>query len=195
MLLACKVFLATAYPQRELVGIMKRLLAYLSIAAALNVSAQEYNPDADGDGLVTITDMLSLLTSFGQPVSLDLEVCQYLLETTTPDTFTVLELPLCRYIELYVPTGVDAANSNWVRYALPSGVYQGQQVTIYSQVEPGPNPLTTNGDARAIVLCNEDVSNDDYGYMTTIRKHRSVTLQWLGTEWRTQRPYSYSFYD
>ena len=41
MLRAYKVFLATAYPQRELLGTMKRLFACLAICASLSASAQD----------------------------------------------------------------------------------------------------------------------------------------------------------
>ena len=40
---ADKVFLATAYPQSELVGTMKRLLACLALCASLSASAQDDN--------------------------------------------------------------------------------------------------------------------------------------------------------
>ena len=43
MLRAYKVFLATAYPQRELVRTMKRLLACLALCASLSASAQDDN--------------------------------------------------------------------------------------------------------------------------------------------------------
>ena len=43
MLCAYKVFLATAYPQSELVGTMKRLLACLVLCASLSASAQDDN--------------------------------------------------------------------------------------------------------------------------------------------------------
>jgi len=43
MLRAYKVFLATAYPQSELVGTMKRLLACLALCASLSASAQDDN--------------------------------------------------------------------------------------------------------------------------------------------------------
>jgi len=43
MLRAYKVFLATGYPQRELVGTMKRLLACLALCASLFASAQDDN--------------------------------------------------------------------------------------------------------------------------------------------------------
>jgi len=43
MLRAYKVFLATAYPQRELVETMKRLFACLAICASLSASAQDDN--------------------------------------------------------------------------------------------------------------------------------------------------------
>lgn len=43
MLRAYKVFLATAYPQSELVGTMKRLLACLALCASLSASAQDEN--------------------------------------------------------------------------------------------------------------------------------------------------------
>ena len=43
MLRAYKVFLATAYPQRELVRTMKRFLACLALCASLSASAQDDN--------------------------------------------------------------------------------------------------------------------------------------------------------
>ena len=43
MLHAYKVFLATAYPQRELIGTMKRFLACLALCASLSASAQDDN--------------------------------------------------------------------------------------------------------------------------------------------------------
>jgi hypothetical protein len=43
MLRAYKVFLATAYPQRELVRAMKRLLACLALCASLSSTAQDDN--------------------------------------------------------------------------------------------------------------------------------------------------------
>ena len=43
MFRAHKVFLATGYPQRELVGTMKRLLACLVLCASLSASAQDDN--------------------------------------------------------------------------------------------------------------------------------------------------------
>jgi hypothetical protein len=69
MLRAYKVFLATAYPQRELVGTMKRLIACLALCASLSASAQDvypYNPDIEPDGYIGINDLLALLPIFGQ---------------------------------------------------------------------------------------------------------------------------------
>ena len=43
MLRAYKVFLATAYPQRDLVKTMKRLLACLALCTSLSASAQDDN--------------------------------------------------------------------------------------------------------------------------------------------------------
>ena len=64
---ADKVFLATAYPQSELVGTMKRLLACLALCASLSASAQvvyPYNPDANGDSAITSGDLLDFLPVF-----------------------------------------------------------------------------------------------------------------------------------
>ena len=43
MLRAYKVFLATTYPQRDLIGTMKRLFACLALCASLSASAQDDN--------------------------------------------------------------------------------------------------------------------------------------------------------
>lgn len=56
MLRAHKVFLALAYPLRELAEIMKNLLACLALLTAFSTTAQNngfqfpYNPDAEPDG-------------------------------------------------------------------------------------------------------------------------------------------------
>jgi len=56
---------------------MKHLLTAIACFFALSMSAQSdgypFNPDSDGDGLVTIEDLLAVLSSFGQPA--DLETC------------------------------------------------------------------------------------------------------------------------
>ncbi len=73
MLCAHKVFLALAYPSRELVATMKNLLAVF-LLAPLALLAQEnpsYDPDYNGDGCYSITDILGLLPLFGSCVEVD----------------------------------------------------------------------------------------------------------------------------
>ena len=83
MLRAYKVFLATAYPQRELVETMKRLLACLVLCASLTASAQvvyPYNPDANGDSAITSGDLLDFLPVYAT--------------TFTPQGITIDGVPL-----------------------------------------------------------------------------------------------------
>jgi len=73
MLCADKVIFALAYPSRELVAAMKNLLAAL-LLAPIALIAQEnpsYDPDYNGDGCYSITDILGLLPLFGSCLETD----------------------------------------------------------------------------------------------------------------------------
>ena len=88
MLRAYKVFLATAYPQREIVGTMKRLLACLVLCASLSASAQvvyPYNPDANGDSQITAGDLLDFLPVFAT--------------SFTPQVITIDGVPLDEWLD------------------------------------------------------------------------------------------------
>ena len=84
MLRAYKVFLATAYPQRELVGTMKRLLACLVLCASLTASAQDDNctvlsiqelSSAYQDLNASIDSILVSLQSFNERVIVEYCLC------------------------------------------------------------------------------------------------------------------------
>ena len=63
MMRAYKVFLATAYPQREIVGTMKRLLACLALCASLSASAQDDNCTVLG-----VQELSSLYSELSQSI-------------------------------------------------------------------------------------------------------------------------------
>lgn len=70
---AHKVFLATAYPPPDLVSTMKYLFAVF-LLAPIALLAQEnpsYDPDYNGDGCYSVTDILGLLPLFGSCVEDD----------------------------------------------------------------------------------------------------------------------------
>jgi len=73
MVSAHKVFLATAYPPPDLVSTMKYLFAVF-LLAPIALLAQEnpsYDPDYNGDGCYSVTDILGLLPLFGSCVEDD----------------------------------------------------------------------------------------------------------------------------
>ena len=87
MFRAYKVFLATAYPQSDLTGTMKRFLACLALCASLSASAQvvyPYNPDANGDSAITSSDLLDFLPVFAT--------------TFTPQVITIDGVPLDQWL-------------------------------------------------------------------------------------------------
>jgi|GEM_PF-1607956 len=84
---ADKVILATAYPQSEIVSIMKRLLACLALCASLSAYAQvvyPYNPDANGDSAISSSDLLDFLPVFAT--------------TFTPQGITIDGVPLDEWL-------------------------------------------------------------------------------------------------
>ena len=100
MFRAYKVFLATAYPQREIVSAMKRLLTCLVLFASFSASAQviyPYNPDANGDSAITSGDLLDFLPVFAT--------------TFTPQGITIDGVPLDEWLDgLEVEVNSNAAS-------------------------------------------------------------------------------------
>jgi len=75
MLRAHKVFLATGYPQSELVGTMKRFLACLALCASLSASAQDDNCTVLG-----VQELSSLYSELSQSIDTIVTALQGLIE-------------------------------------------------------------------------------------------------------------------
>jgi hypothetical protein len=130
---AYKVFLATAYPQRELVGTMKRFLACLALCASLSVSAQDDNCTVLGVQELSLaysdlnasidsitSSLVSLFDSIAQAsqprIIIDYDVCY-----TSAHQMEDCVLPMIQDgWELYPTGGSVGPNSIWqalVKYA------------------------------------------------------------------------------
>ena len=92
MLRAYKVFLATAYPQSEIVGTMKRLLACLALCASLSASAQDDNCTILG--VQELSSLYSELSASIDSISNSIIAVADSL-TSFNDVHTIVEYDLC----------------------------------------------------------------------------------------------------
>lgn len=89
----------------DLLVTMKPLLASLAILFAVNMSAQPYNPDANGDGVLSASDLLPFLGGFGQPFTVVDSTCVTVHQLPSPpcDGWCWWEVPVCDFIIFETP--------------------------------------------------------------------------------------------
>ena len=87
---ADKVFLATAYPQSELVGTMKRLLACLALCASLSASAQDDNCTVLG--VQELSSLYSELSASIDTIVAALQITATQLQSTAGETDTLITI-------------------------------------------------------------------------------------------------------
>ena len=151
---------------------MKQLLCSLLLTCAVACSAQAYNPDVDGDGIIAINDMLALLSQYGLPPEQVLENC--VLEMTEANatgtgsnngqiTSMTFPMPLCDVVTL-IPEEISSSVN--ISVQMPDGLYHGQRVTIL------------NEGSTVTLYC----SGDECGNGTVIQEYTIVEFIWVSID-------------